>query len=106
MATTNQDLATLLTRVSKLEELVVKYEANNADFERASVDFSLVICGALVFFIQLGFMVYEAGSVRLKNIKNIFIKNTLDCCIGAFGYSFYKWFPVVLELSASVFPII
>ena len=86
MGATNPDLAALLARVNKLEALLTDHEANLVEFERASIDFSLVVCGALVFMIQLGFMLYEAGSVRLKNTKNIFIKNTLDCCIGAFGY--------------------
>jgi hypothetical protein len=43
----------------------------------------LLITGALVFFMQLGFALVEAGSVRAKNTKNILLKNILDCCIGA-----------------------
>ena len=49
-----------------------------------SVDtFWLLITGSLVFFMQLGFALVEAGSVRAKNTKNILLKNILDCCIGA-----------------------
>ena len=43
----------------------------------------LIIMGSLVFFMQLGFALVEAGSVRAKNTKNILLKNILDCCIGA-----------------------
>ena len=43
----------------------------------------LLITGSLVFFMQLGFALVEAGSVRAKNTKNILLKNILDCCIGA-----------------------
>jgi hypothetical protein len=43
----------------------------------------LLIAGSLVFFMQLGFALVEAGSVRAKNTKNILLKNILDCCIGA-----------------------
>jgi ammonium transporter, Amt family len=86
MASTNSEINSLLARVKELEEVVIQHQTQFMEFEQASIDFLLVLCGALVFFIQLGFMLYEAGSVRLKNTKNIFIKNTLDCCIGAIGY--------------------
>jgi Amt family ammonium transporter len=47
----------------------------------------------LVFFMQAGFAMLCAGSVRTKNTKNILIKNVLDACVGAiawflFGYGF------------------
>jgi len=60
---------------------------------KADVDmWYLVVMGALVFFMQSGFALLEAGSVRAKNTKNILMKNLLDACIGAlvfwaFGYS-------------------
>jgi len=38
--------------------------------------------GVLVFFMQAGFALLEAGSVRAKNTKNILLKNTLDACLG------------------------
>ena len=43
----------------------------------------LVVMGCLVFFMQAGFALLEAGSVRAKNTKNILMKNLLDACIGA-----------------------
>mmetsp|Transcript_17800 Transcript_17800/g.60733 ORF Transcript_17800/g.60733 Transcript_17800/m.60733 type:complete len:444 (-) Transcript_17800:126-1457(-) len=53
----------------------------------------LLLGAYLVFFMQAGFALLEAGSVRAKNTKNILLKNTLDACLGAliwwaFGYSF------------------
>jgi len=47
----------------------------------------------LVFLMQAGFALLEAGSVRAKNTKNILLKNTLDACLGAIlwwacGYAF------------------
>ena len=35
---------------------------------------------------QAGFALVEVGSVRMKNTKNILIKNMLDACIGALSF--------------------
>ena len=43
----------------------------------------LMLCGFLVFFMQCGFALLEAGTVRAKNTKNILLKNLLDACLGA-----------------------
>lgn len=48
--------------------------------------FYTLICGALVFFMQCGFAMLCAGSVRQKNVKNIMLKNLLDACGGALGF--------------------
>ena len=45
--------------------------------------FWLMVCGFLVFFMQCGFALLEAGTVRAKNTKNILLKNLLDACLGA-----------------------
>ena len=49
-----------------------------------SVDtFYFITVGCLVFFMQAGFGMLEAGSVRTKNTRNILLKNLLDACLGA-----------------------
>jgi ammonium transporter, Amt family len=51
------------------------------------------IAGALVFFMQAGFALVEAGLTRAKNVVNIFAKNMMDAVVGvlaffACGYAF------------------
>ena len=46
----------------------------------------LILCGALVFFMQAGFAMLCAGSVRKKNTQNTMLKNLLDACGAAVAY--------------------
>ncbi len=55
-----------------------------------------LIAGFLVFFMQAGFALCEAGLTRAKNTGNILMKNLMDFCIGTpcfwligFGIMFY-----------------
>ncbi len=48
----------------------------------------LLIASALVFFMQAGFALVEAGFTRSKNTTNILIKNLMDFCIG----TIFFWF--------------
>jgi Amt family ammonium transporter len=55
--------------------------------ETASISLSLdtvwvLLAAALVFFMQAGFALVEAGFTRTKNTTNILIKNLMDFCIG------------------------
>lgn len=43
----------------------------------------LSLCALLVFFMQAGFAMVEAGLTRAKNAVNIMMKNLLDFCLGA-----------------------
>ena len=55
----------------------------------ASLDtFWILITGALVFFMQAGFALVEAGFTRSKNTTNILFKNLMDFCIGTIGFYF------------------
>jgi ammonium transporter, Amt family len=46
----------------------------------------LLLSGALVFFMQAGFAMVVAGSVRRKNTQNSMLKNLLDACGAAIAY--------------------
>lgn len=39
-----------------------------------------------VFFMQAGFAMLSAGSVRAKNAKNIILLNLLDACFGCLAW--------------------
>jgi len=49
----------------------------------------MIYAASLVFLMQAGFVLLEAGSVAAKNSTNILFKNVLDACIGA--VCFYGW---------------
>merc|ERR1740139_1142286 len=88
LAALESTLASLQTNMSSLSSNVGSaIDAAVADTAelKGSVDtFYLLYSGALVFFMQAGFGVLEAGSVRVKNTRNILLKNLLDACVGAF----------------------
>ncbi|MGO4770628.1 ammonium transporter [Flavobacterium sp. W22_SRS_FK3] len=46
----------------------------------------VLICGILVFFMQAGFTLVEAGFTRSKNTSNIIMKNLMDFCIGSLAF--------------------
>ena len=45
--------------------------------------FFILWFGALVFFMQAGFALLEAGGVRARNTEHLLLKNFLDACAGA-----------------------
>ncbi len=46
----------------------------------------VLLCAALVFFMEGGFAALEAGFIRSKNSLNIIMKVFADCTIGMLGY--------------------
>ena len=46
----------------------------------------VLLCAALVFFMEAGFAALEAGLVHSRNSLNIMMKVLMDCTIGMIGY--------------------
>jgi Amt family ammonium transporter len=58
-------------------------------------NFRLTIAAIMILLMQVGFALFEAGSVREKNVANVLIKNVVDTVGGALifylvGYGFTK----------------
>mmetsp|Transcript_9350 Transcript_9350/g.34302 ORF Transcript_9350/g.34302 Transcript_9350/m.34302 type:complete len:490 (-) Transcript_9350:247-1716(-) len=67
-------------------------EAPDAAQVAADVDVQfLLTSGYLVFIMQAGFAMLEAGSVRAKNTINVLLKNVLDACVGAIFWYLLGW---------------
>ncbi len=49
------------------------------------------IAGVLVFFMQAGFALVEAGLTRAKNVVNIFAKNMTDAIVGILAFFATGW---------------
>ena len=83
---------------------MASFDVTRAEFETLKMDIDmwyLTVMGILVFFMQAGFALLEAGSVRAKNTKNILMKNLLDACIGALVWWAWGYAVAVCPASAS-----
>jgi len=69
-----------------LECVAKKASAAHDDVVHSMNVFFLIYAASLVFFMQAGFAMICAGSVRQKNIQNTMLKNLLDSCGCALAY--------------------
>ncbi len=51
----------------------------------------MAVAAVLVFFMQAGFGLVEAGFAQAKNTVNIWAKNYMDFCIGGLAYFFFGY---------------
>jgi Amt family ammonium transporter len=70
---------------------------------QAHIDYVwIIITGAMVFFMQAGFVMLEIGACRAKNTINIVMKSFLDFCICAIVYLLIG-FPLMFGTTVSGF---
>lgn len=67
-----------------VQELTVKIEQPHPS--KGTTAWLLVIAGALVFVMQLGFAMLCAGCVRKKNVANTLLKSVLDASFAAISF--------------------
>ncbi|TGM08647.1 ammonium transporter, partial [Leptospira barantonii] len=58
----------------------------------------IIVCAALVFFMQAGFLMLETGLSRLKNTINVAVKNLMDYIVGTIAF-FCAGFGLMFGLS-------
>jgi len=63
-----------------------KLGAATYDLASGLDSFYLIFAGALVFFMQTGFAMLCAGSIRSKTVKNVLLWNLLDSCGGGLAF--------------------
>ncbi len=62
-----------------------------ADVVRGLDTFWVLFAAFLVFFMQAGFGMVEAGFIRAKNACNILMKNFLDFCMASLGFFIFGY---------------
>lgn len=85
-------LLMVLTVLAILNSGTVVYAADTVFASLRGVDTVWVLIAAfLVFFMQAGFGMVEAGFIRAKNTCNILTKNFLDFCMASLGFFMFGY---------------
>ena len=80
-------IGTALTLFFVTATLAVADDPITAETVQSNLNFIWTLVAAfLVFFMQAGFAMVEAGFTRAKNCCNIIMKNLMDFGVGAFGF--------------------
>jgi len=99
---TGVDPAVFATQSAHLEEVqtnattaiataMTDSEGGNTELMVAMDSLWLLLCGALVMFMHVGFAMLETGSCRAKNASNVLMKNLANVCVGTLAWFFFGW---------------
>ncbi|KAL7534457.1 hypothetical protein ACHAXR_005893 [Thalassiosira sp. AJA248-18] len=73
--------------INQIQDQILQCIASSLDDTQTGVEtFFLIYAASLVFFMQAGFAMLCAGSVRMKNLQNTMLKNLLDACGASIGF--------------------
>lgn len=88
----------MVTRMRKMVFWIILFtpvwlfaEESNGHSFNALNTFWVLIAAFLVFFMQAGFGLLEAGLIRAKNACNIMMKNLLDFCMASLGFYLFGY---------------
>jgi len=87
----SEGMAALEQQIADLKEMLEETQEQQKVLNLNGDHFFLIVIAIIIFFMQCGFALLEAGSVRSKNTVNILIKNMLDAFIGAVSYWAIGW---------------
>lgn len=76
----------MMASIFLISPLAFAAETNMAEVIRGVDTLWVLIAAFLVFFMQAGFGMVEAGFIRAKNTCNILTKNFLDFCMASLGF--------------------
>ncbi len=62
-----------------------------AGLQAVTTNIWLIVSAALVFFMQAGFALLEAGMGQSKNTANVLMKNLMDFCIATVAFLFFGY---------------
>ncbi|CAK0851183.1 unnamed protein product [Prorocentrum cordatum] len=97
MALAQQDLQSLQEGLIALQQQVLALqvqatsEGGVQDTVAQSTAVWVLICAALVFFMQAGFSLVEAGTCRAKNALSILVKNQVDFLCASLAWFLFGW---------------
>lgn len=86
MGTYEECLKTTETSELLLQCITNSFEKQSNTKQKKYHSWLLVVCGGLIFFMQVGFAMLCAGCVRKKNVQNTMLKNLLDACGAALAF--------------------
>lgn len=76
-------LVTLVFHLNFAENYNINYQCS---YLNVSFYFRLITAATWIMFMQIGFAMYETGSIRAKNTSNILLKSCVDIFTGIIAF--------------------
>jgi hypothetical protein len=79
-------MASLEERVARLEAASAAASGSTAQIGELLNLMWFLLTACMIFVMQCGFCMLEAGSIRKKNVKNMLMKNLMDVCVACIAW--------------------